>query len=197
MKHLPYPATAAALLAVAGFLVGAGSAWGRAEGVPLTRPAPRATSRPALARPPTGPVRSRVTAHYVRSAAWAVLYRRGCRAGRRKESGVVVLAFGKQLYNGHSYGTLTFRGRFASNRTITRGLRAYTWGYARCVPHGSAASIWLARGTSNYWPSVPSSLRSGRRWARETARLAEYLRVHGLDRRVRAAAALDAEPRWE
>ncbi len=126
-----------------------------------------------------------------------VLSRRGCRAGRRRASGLVIVAFGKQLYNGHSYGTLTFRNRFASDRTITRALAAYARGYARCLPKHSRASIWLARGTSNYAPAVPSTYRSGRRWTRETVRLARYLRSHGLSRQVRAAAAIDAERSWD
>ena len=134
---------------------------------------------------------------YERTVARRSLWHQGCRAGRGGAHGIVVLDFGRPAYDGHTYGTILFSGRFASNRGITYALRAYARGYARCVPRASLARITLARGTSNYGLYVPSPFGAGRRWARETMRLAHYLRNHGLDDRVRAAAADDVEPAWD
>ncbi len=85
-----------------------------------------------------------------------VLGRQGCRAAKRGVGGVVILDFGKPAYNGHTYGTLMFSNRFASNRKITRALLGYARGYVGCLQRGSHTTISLARGTSNYHPSVPS-----------------------------------------
>jgi hypothetical protein len=135
---------------------------------------------------------------YERTTDVRVLFRQGCRAGRERVNGLVILAFGKPAYDGHSYGTVLFSNRFASNRQITRATRAYATGYARCVPRRSTAKIVLARGTSNYSPSTPSTYKAGRKWARETMRLARWLRQHPkVARRVRSAAAIDAEPAWD
>jgi hypothetical protein len=73
----------------------------------------------------------------------------------------------------------------------------YARGYVSCLPRGSKAHITLARGTSNYHPSVPSAYTAGLRWARATNKLARILRRHGLDAHVEAAAADDAEPAWD
>ena len=73
----------------------------------------------------------------------------------------------------------------------------YAHGYVSCLPKGSTASIELARGTSNYHPSVPSAYAAGVRWARETNRLGLKLARKGLDEHVEAAAADDAEPAWD
>ncbi len=134
--------------------------------------------------------------YYIHSAAPDVLRAKGCRAGSHRAYGIVILAFGKPYYDGHSYGTLTFSGRFASNQEITAGMEAFARGYAGCLPRGSIAHIVLARGTSNYYTWVPSQLQAGRKWARETVVFARYLRRTGLSRRVSAAAAIDAEPGW-
>jgi hypothetical protein len=132
--------------------------------------------------------------HTVKPKAFRVL---GCLAGKRRTTGIVILDFGRLGYNGHSYGTLMFSNRFATNRAITAALQAYARGYGRCLPSWSRARVVLARGTSNYSPHVPSVYGAGRRWARETVALARYLRRHHLTRHVRAAAADDAEPGWD
>jgi hypothetical protein len=126
-----------------------------------------------------------------------VLRRQGCRAARRGVGGIVILDFGKPSYNGHTYGTILFSDRFAGNREITRALLAYAVGYRRCLPRGSHARIVLARGTSNYHPSVPSAFKAGRKWARETNALARLLAARGLAGHVSSAAADDAEPAWD
>ena len=133
---------------------------------------------------------------YVHSTRASVMQARGCRAGRHRAFGIVILAFGKPFYDGHSYGTLTFSNRFASNREITTATEAFARAYARCLPKRSRAHIVLARGTSNYHPSVPSAYRAGWKWARETVVFARFLRRTGLAGRVASAAAIDAEPAW-
>jgi hypothetical protein len=135
---------------------------------------------------------------YERTTDVRVLFHQGCAAGRERVKGLVILAFGKPAYNGHSYGTILFSNRFAPNVRITEATQAYARGYARCVPRRSEATITLARGTSNYHPSTPSTHRAGRKWARETMQFARYLRLHpGVGVRVKAAAAIDAEPAWD
>ena len=140
---------------------------------------------------------------YERTTSIPVLHQQGCHAGRRQTNGVVVLDFGKLAYRRHSYGTILFSGRFARNDQITWALKSYERGYVECLPKSSKASITLARGTSNYNPTVPSVHRAGRKWAAETQLLDRYLQRHGylrrhrLSSRVGAAAADDVEPAWD
>jgi hypothetical protein len=126
-----------------------------------------------------------------------ILDAQGCSAARRHENGIVVLDFGKPAFARGGYGTILFSGRFATNHNITRAMLGYANGYARCLPRGSTASIEIARGTSNYHPSVPSAYEAGVRWARETNRLGVKLGRKGLTAHVEAAAADDAEPAWD
>ena len=134
---------------------------------------------------------------YERTMSIPVLRQQGCHAGRRQTNGVVVLDFGKLAYRRHSYGTILFSGRFARNDQITWALKSYARGYVECLPKSSKASITLARGTSNYNPTVPSVHRAGRKWAAETQLLDRYLQRHGFATRVRSAAADDVEPAWD
>lgn len=121
----------------------------------------------------------------------------GCGAARRGAGGIVILDFGRPAYNGRTYGTYLFSGRFAGNRVITRAMFAYAYGYDRCLARNSELSITLARGTSNYHPQVPSAYKAGRKWARETRALAGRLASHGLSDHVSSAAADDVEPGWD
>jgi hypothetical protein len=125
------------------------------------------------------------------------LRRQGCSAAKRGVGGIVILDFGQPAYNGHTYGTYLFSGRFAGNKAITRAMFAYAYGYHRCLRRGSHLRITLARGTSNYHPQVPSAYRAGRKWAREAMALAKKLRSHGLHEHVTSAAADDVEPAWD
>ena len=109
----------------------------------------------------------------------------------------MILAFGQPAYNGHTYGTNLFSGRFAGNKKSTRAMLGYAAGYTRCLARGSKLTITLARGTSNYHPQVPSPYKAGRKWARETLVLANALHRLGLDEHVVSAAADDVEPAWD
>jgi hypothetical protein len=133
---------------------------------------------------------------YVHYTSDSVMRERGCRAGAHRAFGIVILAFGKPYYNGHSYGTLLFSGWFASNQEITHAMKTFARAYVDCLPKGSAAHIALARGTSNYFTSIPSHYSAGWKWARETVLFARWLRKEGLTDRVTSAAAIDAEPAW-
>jgi len=146
---------------------------------------------------PKPTVRPRATISlYERTVDPMVLRRQGCAAARRGVGGVVILDFGKPSWNGSSYGTILFSGRFAGNHAITRALYGYAHAYVRCS-HSAADRITLARGTSNYHPSVPSTYKAGRKWADETVALARMLDAHGLAGRVTSAAADDVEPAWD
>ena len=110
----------------------------------------------------------------------------------------MILDFGQPAYNGHTYGTYLFSGRFAGNKAITRAMYAYAYGYHRCLRRGSDLTITLARGTSNYHPQVPSAYKAGRKWARETMALAAPAAcARGSRRHVTSAAADDVEPAWD
>jgi hypothetical protein len=128
----------------------------------------------------------------------SVLGRQGCAAGRSGESGVVVLDFGKPSYSRRDgYGTIDFSDRFVSNHQITMGMLGWARGYVRCLPRHTAARITLARGTSNYHPSVPSAFAAGNRWAGAVIALQRKLHRHRLGAYVKSAAADDAEPAWD
>jgi hypothetical protein len=134
---------------------------------------------------------------YERTTAPRVFREQGCSAAKRGATGVIILDFGKPSYNGHTYGTILFSGVFAGNKKITHAMVNYAHGYVRCLPRGSSDRIHLARGTSNYHPSVPSVYKAGRKWARETMNLQRALRARNLDTHVTAAAADDVEPAWD
>jgi hypothetical protein len=159
---------------------------------------PRTQAVPALPKQPKHRGRPRVTVSlYERTASPDVLRKQGCTAAKRDVGGIVILDFGQPAYNGHTYGTNLFSGRFAGNKEITRGMLAYAGGYTYCLRRGSDAVITLARGTSNYRPQVPSAYKAGLKWARETKRLSGLLRARGYHRHVRSAAADDVEPAWD
>jgi hypothetical protein len=161
--------------------------------------------RPARSRVPSPKGQPRPVQHlrgttlslYEHRAEPGILAAQGCSAARRGESGIVILDFGMPAFRRHGYGTLLFSGRFARNHKITTAMVGYARGYVSCLPAGSAASITLARGTSNYHPAVPSAYTAGVRWARATNRLGRLLVSKGLATHVEAAAADDAEPAWD
>jgi hypothetical protein len=155
----------------------------------------RAVRRRHDPKPTTRP--SATISLYERTTSRTVFREQGCSAAKRGATGVVILDFGKPSYNGHTYGTILFSGAFAGNKEITHAMLGYAQGYANCLPRGSHDHIHLARGTSNYHPSVPNVYKAGRRWARETMQLQRALRSHGLDRFVTSAAADDVEPAWD
>ena len=134
---------------------------------------------------------------YERSLRPGVFRQQGCSAAQRGATGVVILDFGKPSFNGRTYGTILFSGAFAGNREITHAMGAYATGYVRCLPKGSMDHIELARGTSNYHPSVPSVYEAGRNWASEVMNLQRNLRAASFDAHVTAAAADDVEPAWD
>jgi hypothetical protein len=162
-------------------------------------PKPRPKAKPKADRQPRPkrPMRATTLSIYEHTTRPRALAHQGCYAARRHENGVVVLDFGKPSYRHGGYGTLLFSGRFAPNRKITNAMFGYARGYVSCLPEGSTATIELARGTSNYHPSVPSAYTAGVRWARETNRFGRMLARKGLDVHVEAAAADDAEPAWD
>src|SRR5262249_30696356 len=66
------------------------------------RPARAAVEQPRPVSPP------RATASlYERTTAPLVLREQGCRAGRQRTSGLVVLDFGRPAFRRHTYGTVT------------------------------------------------------------------------------------------
>ena len=134
---------------------------------------------------------------YEHTTSIPVLRAQGCAAGSAGTNGLVILDFGKLDYRSRrGYGTITFGDRFASNQAITWAMKSYARGYSQCLPHGSPAQITLARGTSNYYPTVPSTWTAGRLWAGATVALGNYLKRHRFDHVV-AAAADDVEPAWD
>ena len=169
-----------------------------AEPAPVRQPkVHRAVEREAVARQPLHRRQGTTLSMYEQTAKPWTLRQQGCAAARRHESGVVILDFGKPSYAHHSYGTILFSGRFATNHRITIAMAGWAHGYVRCLPRGSSAFVSLARGTSNYHPSVPSAYAAGRHWAGQTLKLQHKLQRENLDRRVTAAAADDAEPAWD
>ena len=172
---------------VAGFLAGALAGGGSAA---VHAP------REARSQPHSAP-RATISL-YEHTVDRRTIRRQGCSAARRGVGGIVILDFGQPAYNGSSYGTYLFSGRFAGNKAITRALYAYAYGYHGCLRRGSTLKITLARGTSNYHPQVPSAYRAGRKWARETMALQHRLNAHpALGRHVASAAADDVEPAWD
>jgi hypothetical protein len=190
-----YVFTAAAVVSFALGVTGVALAKGHTAGShplhPLRRQGPKRVVRPLHH------LRVTTLSIYEHNAHPWVLSDQGCSAGRRHENGVVILDFGKPASEHSRYGTILFSGRFATNPRITNAMAAYAHGYVRCLPEGSTASIELARGTSNYHPSVPSAYEAGVRWAHATNELGRRLAQQGLTGHVRAAAADDAEPAWD
>ncbi|HEY3542452.1 MAG TPA: hypothetical protein VGK79_07910 [Gaiellaceae bacterium] len=167
-----------------------------AQAARAAQPEPRPQAK--LAVRPIRAASARATISlYEHTVRRSTLRGQGCDAAKRGVGGIVILDFGQPAYNGHTYGTYLFSGRFAGNKAITRAMLAYAAGYRHCLAKGSKLSISLARGTSNYHPQVPSPYRAGRRWARETRRLERLLEARGLAAHVTSAAADDVEPAWD
>jgi hypothetical protein len=162
-----------------------------------SKPKPKAKPKVDRQPRPKHALRATTLSIYEHTTNPKALAHQGCYAARRHENGVVILDFGKPSALHGGYGTLLFSGRFAPNRKITNAMFGYARGYVSCLPNGSTATIELARGTSNYHPSVPSAYTAGVRWARETNRLGRMLSRKGLDAHVDSAAADDAEPAWD
>lgn len=135
---------------------------------------------------------------YERTTSPPILRAQGCRAGRARTNGLVVLDFGKLAYRPRrgGYGTVTFADRFASNRSVGWAVKSYARGYSECLPKHSKAHITLALGTSNYHQNVPSTYTAGRLWAKQTTLIGLYLRRHHFDH-VTSAAGDDVEPAWD
>jgi hypothetical protein len=173
----------------------------------IVRPTRKALVKPA---PPRHPAKRRVTATHIlrgptvtpslyeHTASTTIVRGQGCRAGRARTSGLVVLDFGKLSYMPRrgGYGTITFANRFASDTTVGWAAKSYARGYSQCLPKGSEAHIILAIGTSNYDQDVPSTTVAGRLWAKQTDLLGAYVKTHHFDH-VTAAAGDDAEPAWD
>jgi hypothetical protein len=158
---------------------------------------PRKSRAPKRQPQPHHALKTTTLSIYEHSVQPWILGAQGCAAARRHENGIVVLDFGKPSFKHGDYGTLLFSGRFAANRRITAAMLGYANGYVTCLPKGSTASIELARGTSNYHPSLPSPYGAGVHWARETNRFGRVLARKGLASHVTSAAADDAEPAWD
>jgi len=154
------------------------------------------TATPAATHITPGPKPS--PSLYEHTTSPLILRAQGCRAGRARTKGLVVLDFGKLAYYPRrgGYGTLTFAGRYASNTTVAWAVKAYARGYSECLPRGSRARITLALGTSNYDQDVPSTYAAGKLWAAQTAAIGGYLALHHFDH-VKAAAGDDVEPAWD
>jgi hypothetical protein len=203
-KRAAAGAAAAGLLLLCGGLAGLlaprdASASLAASAGPRPRLTPPRHARPVPAearRQPHSSPRATISL-YEHTVRRLTLRQQGCSAAKRGVGGIVILDFGQPAYNGHTYGTYLFSGRFAGNKVITRALFAYAYGYRRCLAPHSTLTITLARGTSNYHPQVPSAYRAGRRWARETMALQHLLSTNGLDGHVTSAAADDVEPAWD
>jgi hypothetical protein len=135
---------------------------------------------------------------YEATTSVSILRAQGCRAGRARTNGLVVLDFGKLAYYPRrgGYGTITFADRFASNRSVTWAGKSFAHGYSECLPAGSRSHITLALGTSNYSLDVPSTFTAGRLWAKDTELIGRYIELHHLDH-VAAAAGDDVEPAWD
>jgi hypothetical protein len=194
-----------ALLALAGAVLvasGAGVLASRGTAAPFAvaklphHDAAAAQVQLRAAGPARRPLRATISL-YEHTVRLLRLRRQGCEAAKRGVGGIVILDFGQPAYNGHTYGTYLFSGRFAGNKVITRAMFEYAYGYNRCVRRPSSLRIQLARGTNNYHLQVPSAYRAGRKWARETMALQHALSTHGLEDRVTAAAADDVEPAWD
>ena len=165
---------------------------------PQPKQKPKAQPQPKrLARRVSAASARATVSLYEHTTKRSSLRKQGCSAAKRGVGGIVILDFGQPAYNGHTYGTNLFSGAFAGNAKITGAMLAYAVGYRRCLPRGSALSISLARGTSNYHPQVPSAYQAGRRWAREVHTLERLLAKHRLSDHVTSAAADDVEPAWD
>jgi hypothetical protein len=162
-----------------------------------SKPAHRQASKPRQQPRPQHQLKATTLSIYEQTVKPRFLSAQGCHAARRHESGIVVLDFGKPAFAHGGYGTILFSGRFAPNHKITAAMLRYARAYAGCLPRGSTASIELARGTSNYHPSVPSAYAAGVHWAHETNKLGRELHRRWLGAHVEAAAADDAEPAWD
>ncbi len=147
---------------------------------------------------------------YEHSVSPAVLNQQGCNAGNARKTGIVILDFGRPAYKNGVYGTLLFSGDFAWNGPINAAVEAYISGYMRCRPVGTKGMLSVARGTNdscsnedhNCCPNQcllepPSFTKAGYSWAVRTNQVEQWIMNHSWRYKVRASAAIDAEPAWD
>jgi hypothetical protein len=140
----------------------------------------------------------------------ATLQTQGCNAGKARKVGLVILDFGRPAYKNGAYGTLDFSGVFQWNVPISKAVEAYISGYMNCRPAGLKGVLSVARGTSdscsnsdmNCCPNgcniePPSFTKAGYAWAVRTNQVEQWIMQHGWRYKVRATAAIDAEPAWD
>lgn len=147
---------------------------------------------------------------YEHSTLPATLDAQGCNAGAAKKTGLVILDFGRLAYKNGAYGTVDFSGTFQWNVPISKAVEAYISGYVRCRPASLKGSLSVARGTSNSCTNEdpqccpngcgiepPSYTEAGYAWAVRQNQVEQWVVKSGFGSKVRATAAIDAEPAWD
>jgi hypothetical protein len=150
------------------------------------------------------------TSQYEHTVSPAVLNQQGCNAGKAKKTGIVILDFGRPAFKNGVYGTLLFSGDFAWNGPINQAVEAYISGYMQCRPNTLKGMLSVARGTNdsctnedpNCCPNTcsiepPSFTKAGYSWAVRTNQVEKWIMNHSWRYKVRATAAIDAEPAWD
>ena len=147
---------------------------------------------------------------YEHSTTPATLDAQGCNAGKGRKTGLVILDFGRPAFKSGAYGTLDFAGNFQWNVPINKAVEAYMIGYMRCRPAGLKGMLSVARGTNNSCSNEdlrccpnkcglepPSFTKAGYWWAWRTNQVEKWVISKGWKFKVRATAAIDAEPAWD
>lgn len=147
---------------------------------------------------------------YEHSTTPATLDAQGCNAGKGRKTGLVILDFGRPAFKAGAYGTLDFAGNFQWNVPINKAVEAYMTGYMRCRPAGLKGMLSVARGTNNSCSNEdvhccpnkcglepPSFTKAGYWWAWRTNQVEKWVISKGWKFKVRATAAIDAEPAWD
>jgi len=154
------------------------------------------------------------TSYYEGSASTKMLFVQGKLAGEARQEGIVILDFGRPAYDGATFGTLAYSGRFIPLSGIVAGVQSYIRGYYRWAP--SYTSLDVAIGTNNScgtgqpcgsipFCGCPDEPPSFFVWGQElalsvlgTGAWARTLRAsNGYTDDVRVVAADDAEPAYD
>jgi len=127
-------------------------------------------------------------------------YSLGCALGARDynlpgtQDSIVVLDFGKPVFQNGLHGTSLFSFSFASTAQIAAAAEQFGQGYWECSASDTLSQLQLAVGTTNFGSQV--TYQHGLAWAQMVNAVGAWLIAEGFSSQVTAAGANDMELAW-
>lgn len=143
------------------------------------------------------------TSRYMSTTDSGVTYNEGCAQGAAKESGELILEFGKPWFDGTNYGTIAFDGSFHSTNDIENAVLGFANGYWNCSGPQPFAAILI--GTSNcyldqncHYAGEPdyTNFAHGQAWDKLVSDTYNIISAEGWNKQESIHGASDMELDW-